>query len=81
MLIFINKLTEISKIPDFPENSGKMLIPEFLRKFRIFCSGTSGKSIRMVRAISIPNFMMIGRIVPEKQFYCSKYLDRCSKDV
>ena len=67
MLILINKLTKISKIPDFPENSGKMLIPEFFRKFRIFCSGTNGKSIRMVRAISIPNFRMIGRIVPEKQ--------------
>ena len=29
MLILINKLTEISKILDFPESSGKMLIPEF----------------------------------------------------
>ena len=67
MLILINKLTEISKIPDFPENSGKMLIPEFFRKFRIFCSGTNGKSIRMVRAISIPNFRIIGPLVPEKQ--------------
>ena len=67
MLILINKLTEISKIPDYPENSGKMLIPEFFRKFRIFCSGTNGKSIRMVRAISITNFRMIGRIVPEIQ--------------
>ena len=66
MLILINKLTEISKILDFPENSGKMLIPEFFRKFRIFCSGTNGKSIRMVRAISIPNFRMIGPVDPEK---------------
>ena len=64
MLILIYKHTEIKK---HPENSGKMVIPEFFRKFRIFCSGTNGKSIRMVRAISIPNFRMIGRIVAEKK--------------
>ena len=56
MLILINKLTEISKIP------------EFFRKFWIFCSGTNGKAIRMVRAISIPHFRMIGPFVPEKQW-------------
>ena len=65
MLILINKLTEILKNPDFPENSGKILIPEFFWKFRIFCSGTNGESIRTVRAISIPNVMMICRIVLE----------------
>ena len=44
-----------------------MLIPEFFRKFRIFCSGTIGKSIKMAQAISIPNFRIIGPLVPEKQ--------------
>ena len=67
MLILINKLTGMYKIPDFLENSWNISIPECFRKFRIFCSGTNGKSIRMVRAISIPNFRMIGPLVPEKQ--------------
>ena len=67
MLILIYKLTEILKNPDFPENYGKMLIPEFVRKFRIFCSGTNWESIRMVLAINIQNFRLIGRIVSEKQ--------------
>ena len=51
-----------------PNGSGTKY-PELtlFRKVRIFRSGTNEKSIRMVRAISIPKFRMIGRIVPEKQ--------------
>ena len=51
----------MTKFPDIP---GKFCIPEF---FRIFRSGTFGKSIRKARAIIIQNFRMIGCIVSEKQ--------------
>ena len=44
MLILINKLTEISKIPDFLENSGKMLIPDLFRnQWEVHQNGQSYK--------------------------------------
>ena len=63
MLIFIDKITELPNFRTFRENSGKFCISDFPTKFRMFRSGTFGKSIRNVWAIIIINFRLVGCIV------------------
>ena len=76
MLIFISKPTEITKIPDIPENSG-ISGRRNVRKKVIsgFFSGNSGyfglepsrNSSERSKKITVQNFRMIGPVVPEKQ--------------